>query len=183
MNGYDVLLFLHIVSVLLWLGAGTTLALIALYASRRGDRVLLGRLGPLARWLGPRVFGPAALGVLAFGLALVEDGHWTFRPLWIRLGLAAYAASFALNVGVRLPLMRRAERGGANVSSRDRRLLSRLPVLELAVLYLAVADMALKPSGADAGVLAAGGVILALAVAWVLGAASPLGDAREVAAR
>jgi uncharacterized membrane protein len=171
MNGYDVLLFFHLASVVLWLGAGTTLALIALHASRADDRVLLARLGPLVRWLGPRVFGPAAIGALAFGLALVADGHWTFGPLWIRLGLAAYAASFLLTLAVRLPLMRRVGRGGTQEPSRDTRMLSRLPVLELTVLYLAVADMALKPSGADTGVLAAGGAILALAAAWVFGAA------------
>jgi hypothetical protein len=139
MNGYNALLFLHVTSIVVWLGAGTTLALIGLYGRRSGDSAILERLPRIGEWLGPRVFGPAALGALAFGLSLDADGHWGF-PLWIALGVGAYAASFALNVGVRVPLTRRAphDPGAA-------RLLARLPFLELAVLYLAVADMVFKP--------------------------------------
>ena len=39
------------------------------------------------------------------------DGSWTFGPLWIKLGFVAWATSFLLNVGVRLPLIRRLDRG------------------------------------------------------------------------
>ena len=182
MNGYEVLLFLHVASVIVWLGTGSSLAVLALYGQRQGDRALLERLGPFGRWLGPRVFGPAAIGALVFGLALVADGHWTFRPLWIKLGLAAYAGSFLLNVGVRVPLMRRLHRP-AGERRRDVRLLARLPVLELTVLYLAVADMLGKPSGADSGTLAAGAVILALASAPLVAGALTTPRAQEAPAR
>jgi hypothetical protein len=43
--------------------------------------------------------------------------------------------------------------------------------------------MALKPSGADTGVLAAGGAILALAGAWVFGAAFAPVSAAEAPVR
>jgi hypothetical protein len=48
--------------------------------------------------------------------------------------------------------------------------LARLPVLDSAVLYLAVADMVAKPTVSDTATLAAGGGILALAAVTVLGA-------------
>jgi uncharacterized membrane protein len=165
MSRYELFLFLHVASVIVWLGAGTTLALVAAFAGRTGDRELLGRLAPIGRWLGPRVFGPAALAALAFGLLLVHDGSWSFDPLWIKLGLGAFALSFLLNVGVRVPLIRGLERGADPM--RTGRVLGLLPRFELTVLYLTVADMAAKPTGGDTGTLIAGGAILGVAAAGV----------------
>jgi hypothetical protein len=172
MSGYELLLFLHVVCVIVWLGAGTTLALIAVAAERMRDRPLQDRLGALGRWLGPRVFLPATLGALAFGLALVAKGSWTFGPLWIKLGLGAFAVSLLLNATVRFPLLRRLEGAEGAETDRAGRLLALLGRVELTVLYLAVADMIAKPSGSDTAALAAGGAILALAVvAGVVGGA------------
>jgi uncharacterized membrane protein len=165
MSRYELFLFLHVTSVIVWLGAGTTLALVALFAGRTGDRELLGRLGPIGGWLGPRVFGPAALGALVFGLVLVDEGSWSFDPLWIKLGLGAFAVSFVLNAGVRVPLIRRLQRGAD--PARTGRILGLLPRFELTVLYLTVADMIAKPTGADTGTLIAGGSILGLVATGV----------------
>ena len=178
MNGYTLLLFLHVVSVIVWLGAGTTLALLGVYARGHDDRLLLERLRELPRWLGPRVFAPASFGALGFGLALMADGHWGAQ-LWIALGLAAFATSAGLNAGVRLPLERRLARGRDR--ERTSRLLARLPVLELTVLYLTVADMVAKPSLSSTGTLVTGGAILALALAAVLTALLPSAATREAA--
>jgi hypothetical protein len=70
----------------------------------------------------------------------LHEGHWTFHPLWVKLGLVAFGASFLINAVVR------------------------------ALLYLTVADMAMKPTGADTAFLAAGATILA-----VLAAVAPIG--------
>jgi uncharacterized membrane protein len=168
MSRYELFLSLHVISVIVWLGAGTTLALVSVFAARSGDRELLGRLGAIARWLGPRVFAPAALGALVFGLVLVDEGSWSFDPLWVKLGLGAFALSFLLNTGVRVPLIRRLQRGGDPV--RTGRILGLLPRFELTVLYLTVADMIAKPTGADTGTLIAGGAILGLAATGVAAA-------------
>ena len=173
MSRYELLLFLHVVSVIVWLGTGTALALLAVYA-QRSDRELLGRLGPLGRALAPRVFGPAALGALVFGILLVLDGSWTFEPLWIRLGFVAFAASFVINATVRAPLARRQQRGAIE-PARAGLLFGRLARLELTVLYLTVADMVAKPTGDDTGTLIVGGVVLALAVVYAAaGAVMPV---------
>jgi uncharacterized membrane protein len=164
LSRYELLLFLHVVCVIVWLGTGTALALLAIYAGR-SDRELLRRIGPLGRALGPRVFAPAALGALVLGVLLVLDGSWTFAPLWIKLGLGAFAFSFLLNVTIRAPLVRRQAKGA--VDPARGRLLGRLAVVELTVLYLAVADMVAKPSGGDTGTLIGGGLVLALAIAYV----------------
>jgi len=157
MSTYELFLFLHVASVIVWLGAGTTLAVLWLSP----DSVLRARVGELGAWLGPRLFAPASLGALAFGLVLVQKGSWTFHPLWIKLGLAAFATSFVLNAGVRARLLRRLERDPVGVGKR----LAALARFEIAVLYLTVADMVAKPTTADVWTLAVLGGILALVAA------------------
>lgn len=168
MSRYEFLLFFHVVSVIVWLGAGTTLALTAVFAQRSGDPSEFRRLGAFGRWLGPRVFAPAALGALVFGILLVVDGSWTFDPLWIRLGLAAFAVSLLVNVGLRFPTLRRLQRAAREAGpaapevARSGRQLGLLARLELAVLYLAVADMVAKPTSSDGWTLVGGAAILGL---------------------
>jgi hypothetical protein len=147
MTTYELFLFLHVACVVAWLGAGTTLALLSMRMP----------VSESAQWLGPRLFGPSSLGALAFGIVLVFKGGWTFTPLWIQLGLAAFALSTLLNVGVRLPLHRRLEDDPVG----GQRNLARVARVELTLLYLTVADMVVKPTGSDPVVLAVGGALLA----------------------
>ena len=173
MSRSEFLLFLHVASVIVWLGAGTTLALAAAFARRTGDSRLQRDVVRLGEWLGPRVFGPSSLGALVVGLLLVWDGHWAFGPLWIKLGLAAFAATTVTNAVFRLRTLRRLERAPAEAESAYRQL-GRIARVDLTILYLAVADMIAKPSSSDTWTLVVGGAILALAV---LGSvrATPLG--------
>jgi hypothetical protein len=157
---YQLFLFLHIVCVILWLGAGTVLGLLWLHP----DAALRERIGSLGEWLGPRVFAPGAFGALAFGLALVHEGSWTFHPLWVKLGFAAFAASFVINAAVRAPLVRRLGSEPRRIS----RVLSALALLELAILYFTVAGMALKPTGSDTAFLVPAASILVLLAANVV---------------
>jgi hypothetical protein len=110
MTHYQLWVFLHVASVIVWVGAGTTLALATLYAQRAADQPLEAVTG-FADWLGPRVFGPSSLAALVFGIVAVRSGHWG-SPLWVRLGIGAFAVEFLLNLAVRLPLQRRVRNGG-----------------------------------------------------------------------
>jgi hypothetical protein len=160
MTRYEVFLFLHILSVILWVGAGTTLGLLWFHP----DRELRRRIAPLGEWLGPRLFAPAALGALVFGLLLVHEGHWTFHPLFVQLGLAAFGVSFVINAGVRAPLSRKL----ADQPERLEGTLSALSRFELSVLYLTVADMVLKPDGSDTVFIVVGAMILVATAALVV---------------
>jgi hypothetical protein len=128
------------------------------------DAALRERIGSLGEWLGPRVFAPGAFGALAFGLVLVHQGSWTFHPLWVKLGLSALAVSFIINAAVRAPLVRRLDREPRHIS----RVLSALALFELAILYLTVAGMALKPTGSNLAFLVPAGSIVALLTVNVL---------------
>jgi len=160
MTRYSLLVSLHVGSVIVWLGAGTTLAFVALYARRARNGVVLDQLGALVEWMGPRVFAPASLAAVGFGVAAAHEGHWP-EMFWFHVGEGAFVFSFLMTVAVRLPLLRRARRG-ALAAPRLAQYLLAVAVAELTVLYLTVADMVAKPSGIGASAVRYGGIIVAV---------------------
>jgi hypothetical protein len=160
MSRYSLLVSLHVASVIAWLGAGTTLVFVTIYARRARDGVVLEHLGSLVQWISVRVSAPAALSAFGFGVAAAHAGHWP-DIFWFHVGEGALAFSFLLAIGIRLPLLRRARRGELGPARLAQYLLA-LAVAELTVLYLAVADMVTKPSGIGTSAVRDGGWVLAL---------------------
>src|SRR6266498_3198972 len=94
MSSYDLLLFLHITFVILWLGAPSLMALLVLRAERMHDSQELGRLGQTQEWLTPRLYIPVSLATIVTGALLVGDSPWSFGDLWIAIGVVAWLAIF-----------------------------------------------------------------------------------------
>ena len=176
MSRYDLLVFLHIAATIVWIGAGFLIALLVFGAERAGDRVKQAGHHRDVGWLAPRLFIPASMATLVFGILLVLDGPRSFGDPWILVGLTGWAVSFLLGFfyfkpeGERIGAL--VEQHGPDHPEVERRLhrLNIVDRIQLTILFLVVADMVIKPTGDDAGVLIAGAAILA-AVA-VLGAAS-----------
>ena len=145
MTHYSLLVSLHVASVIVWLGSGTTVALVAIYAQRARDGVVLEQLGALVQWMALRVFAPASLAAFGFGVAAAHAGHWP-DLFWFHVGEGAFVFSLLVTVALRLPLLRRARRGTLDPAQLAQYLLA-VALAELTVLYLAVADMVVKPGG------------------------------------
>jgi hypothetical protein len=160
MTRYSLLVTLHIVSVIVWLGAATTLVFVTIYAQRARNGIVLGQLGGLVEWMTLRVLAPASLAAAGFGVAAAHEGHWP-HLFFFQLGEGAFVFSFLLTVAVRLPLVHRARRDGFDARRLTQYLLA-LALAELTVLYLAVADMVVKPSGSGTSDVRYGVVVLAL---------------------
>jgi hypothetical protein len=160
MTRYSLLVSLHVASVIVWLGSGTTVAFVAAYAQRARNGVVLEQLGALVQWLALRVFAPAALAAFAFGVAAAHAGHWP-DLFWFHIGEGAFGFSFLLTVAVRVPLARRAGRSAVH-PVRLARYLVAIALAELTVLYLAVADMVVKPDGFGASAVRDFGIVLAV---------------------
>jgi hypothetical protein len=167
MSQYSLLVSLHVASVIVWLGGGTTLALVTIYGRRERNGVVLGELRPLAQWMTLWVLLPASLAAPGFGVAAAHAGHWT-DVFFFHVGEGAFLFSFVLTVTIRLPLLHRAGRGIVDATRLSQYLLA-LALAELTVLYLAVVDMVAKPSGVSTGVVRYGAAILVLGL---LGAAA-----------
>jgi len=169
MTTYSLLLAVHIIGVIVWLGTTTSLALLEAYARLKQDRELAGRLPALARWLGPRVIGPSSIGTLLSGVLLAARADAGVGDLWLVLAVSAFVGAALVSIGVRLPATlwrRRSSAAGrqADVERADR-LLFEGSLIELAILYLAAAEMVLKPTSADVAWLIGGAAILVLVAA------------------
>jgi len=178
MSLYDALLLCHIVAAIIWLGAGFLLTVLILRAERSGDSEAEGRHHQDSASLAEILFIPASMATLIFGLLLVAEGPWSFEQLWVALGLAGFLVSFGIGIlyfkpeGERIDAL--VEEHGPDygeVRSRIRRL-NAVDRIEVTVLFLVVADMVLKPTGDDVGLLIAGAAIIVGVAALALGSAS-----------
>jgi uncharacterized membrane protein len=163
----ELFLLLHIGAAIIWLGAGFLLLVLIFRAERSGDTEAEGRYHREVSTLAPTFFVPASLATMIFGLLLVAEGSWSFEQLWVTLGFVGWLASFATGFlyfrpeGARIGAL--VEQHGplhGEVQSRIRRL-NAVDRIQVTVLFLVVADMVLKPTGDDAGLLIAGAAIIA----------------------
>ena len=172
MSRQDIYLFIHIAAAVVWVGGGSLLSLMGHRAITAGDRDRTRVVVQEAAFLGQRLFIPASLVVLIMGMLLVADGPWEF-DLWVALGLAGFLATAVTGAAVLGPRAEKIahmieEAGGTYTDAADvqaRKLLT-LARIDVVVLFLVIADMALKPSGDDVGVLAVMALILVGGLAY-----------------
>jgi uncharacterized membrane protein len=146
---YEVLLAVHILAAVVWVGGGVTLAILAARVQRRGESQRLVELGRDIEWIGTRVYVPASVLLLLAGIAMVVDA-WSFEDAWIVLGIAGFVISMltgALFIGPESArLAQRLSSEGLDVQTRARlRRLTIVSRLDVLLLLLVVVDMAVKP--------------------------------------
>jgi uncharacterized membrane protein len=172
MSYYEILLFLHILAAVLWLGGGFLIQALVFRAERTDDVVLLKKLAENSKWFAQRIFIPSSLAVLVLGVLLTIEGPWSFGDLWIVLGLAGYAASFLTGIlflepeGKRIDAAMTAHGPQSREAAFHIRRINVVQRVEMTILFLVVAVMALKPTGDDVGTLVLGAAIV-LAAAGV----------------
>ena len=185
MTLYEFLLFVHISATVVWVGAGLCSLILAVGYDRDGDEPAIRRFLADQERLATRLFIPASLTVVIFGIALViESDAWSFDYLWIVLGLVGFAATFVTGLFMIKPASERIgaamEREGGRLTPRLRTDIRKLIVmarLDYVVLFLVIADMVLKPTGDDAAVLIVMALIALAGVAYIVMAQRAL-DAR-----
>jgi uncharacterized membrane protein len=180
MSYYEILLFLHIATAIVWLGSGFFLQLLVFRAESAGDTGLTRGIASNSGWMAQRVFIPASLAVLILGILLTIEGPWSFGDLWIVLGLAGYAVSFLIGILFQEPQGKRIhtamEAGDQGRAAFLIRQINAVARVELVVLFLVVGVMALKPTGDDTGTLIVGAALLVAALAvWLPKLRAPSG--------
>jgi uncharacterized membrane protein len=168
---YEALLFGHVAAAIVWLGAAFVFALLVFGADRRRDRAKIAGYSDDNDWLAPRLYIPSSLATLLFGLLLVAEGSWSLDQLWIAVGLAGWLVSFLLGILFFKPETERMSELAAQRGSTDPELEARgnrmtvLERFELVVLFVVVADMVIKPTGDDTGLVVVGAALVAVAAA------------------
>jgi hypothetical protein len=80
---------------MLWVGGIVALSALAIHLLRRGEPMGIARFVGSLRVIGPVVFAPAPLVLIAAGIWLVADSDvWEFGQTWVWLGLALFLAAF-----------------------------------------------------------------------------------------
>jgi len=102
MTGYRIMLFLHVLAVVVGLGATFAYPFLQAFAERNGvgaTRFMLRFTQRLQRM----VVWPGAVVVLVFGIGLTFSDELTYKddmPVWLTIAIVWYLAAFALDVFV-----------------------------------------------------------------------------------
>lgn len=146
------LLFLHVLSVTVWVGGVLTLNVLAVRVGRGPDRSVQAELLRLSDLYGRAVIAPAGILTLITGLLLVNEHHLSFGTLWVAWGLVGLIASVTLGAtlirATQVDLRRLTERPTDDVTlrlSRQRRA-AILYAVNVLILVSIVWAMVFKPT-------------------------------------
>jgi uncharacterized membrane protein len=95
MSFYDLLVFLHVLAAMVWVGGVVMLGALVTRVLRGGERDAIERFVGALRVIGPSILAPATVVLIGVGIWLVLDSAaWDFGQLWIQLALGLFAAVF-----------------------------------------------------------------------------------------
>jgi uncharacterized membrane protein len=147
---YQVLLYIHIVCGMIWVGGAFYIQILAVIATRSSDPSDLPRVGRQAEFVGTRVFVPASILLFVAGAVMVLQA-WNFGQLWIAVSVALWIASAVAGAAYLGPRSQRVAKlfeaeGPQSVAARALMqrvfLVSRLELVSFAVI---IALMVFKP--------------------------------------
>lgn len=151
MTLYSWLVLGHILAAIIWVGGG----IMELLLTRRmvAAAVPEGNAFAAARqWTGGRVFGPAALSVLGFGILMViQSSAWTFSQPWVWLSLVLATGAILTGAAYYGPEQERLGRLAAERGADDSEILRRrtrmqlVTHLDVVVMVIIVSLMVFKP--------------------------------------
>jgi uncharacterized membrane protein len=148
---YNLFKFLHVASVIIWLGGVSTLTVLNVRLARdSADHATQASLAREAAFLGRAVVGPAAGLTLIAGIATAVVGSLDMGALWITWGFAGIIISLALGSTVIRRTTVSLETALAGSSPADvstlRGRLTTLNLINLLLLLSVVAAMVFKPT-------------------------------------
>ena len=147
---YTILLSVHIICAIIWLGGGFALTVLMTRMRSERDPVVLSGILRNGSVLGQKIFGPASLLLVIVGFGLVADGDWEFK-LWLIVAVIAWLGSAVHGAAYMGPQSEKlgelVASGTADAQTIDTRLrtITTHGAIELLVLMLVVVDMVVKP--------------------------------------
>lgn len=149
---FGALKFIHVVSVIVWVGGIITMTLLNMRLARVREAGAQAALAQFGGFVGRAVFLPAAGLTFLAGLATGLSAGFQLNSLWIIWGFAVIVLSMLLTNGVMRPL---GARIGALASSGQQ---AQVPALQSRLLWLSVLN-----------------IVLLLSAVWVMIAKPALG--------
>jgi uncharacterized membrane protein len=149
---YHVYLALHVIASVIWAGGDLTLTTLGIRFERLQDGPTLAALGKMGTWIGTRVYTPASIAAMAFGIALMVEGDLDWSQFWVVYGIVGWTTAFAVGAGFVGPELGRIDQAAQQhgpESEEVRRRVRRLFAIfrfDTALLTSIVIVMAAKPS-------------------------------------
>ena len=164
MDTYSFIKFLHITFVVIWLGGGFCLVLLGARANRANDTADLAKVIQQVVYMSSHVFVPSALLAFVCGLIMAWIAGF-FGTLWVIIGLVGFIATFGIGIALLKPRSEKvaamiAKDGATPAAIEQGRDILRIAQFDLAMLFVVVADMAIKPAPENYIVL----IVMALAI-------------------
>jgi uncharacterized membrane protein len=147
---YQLLLYVHIVSAVIWVGGAVYAQLLGFRVARSPDPSELPHLARHVEFIGARVFLPAALLLFASGAVMTLQA-WTFGQTWIAVSVALWVLSAVVGAVYLGPRVKRAAElfeAEGPTSQAGRELIDRLFLvsrLELIGFAVIIGLMTFKP--------------------------------------
>jgi uncharacterized membrane protein len=148
---YTAFMTVHVVFVVVWVGGGAILTVLGIRAERANDNGELVAIARQAAFLGHKVFAPAAIVVVAMGIAMVSNKDIGFNHFWIVFGLLGFLITFVLGIAVLAPMSKKLaallEANGPDHPECQAAVAKLLLIAraDIAMLLLVVVDMITKP--------------------------------------
>ncbi len=134
---FGVLKFIHVVSVIVWVGGIITMTLLTMRLARVREGGAQAALAQLGNFVGRAVFLPAAALTFLAGLGTGLIAGFLMNSLWIIWGFAVIVLSMVLTNGIMRPIGLRI---GALVSSGQQ---AQVPALQNRLLWLSALNIVL----------------------------------------
>lgn len=171
MDWYILAKFLHVASAVVWIGGALIMVLLGIRADRAKNNDELFAIVLQVAWAGERVYVPASISTLVFGLIAAWLGN-LWGELWIILGLVGVVITIGLGVGVLTPRAKKVDAarsaGATPANLAIAREILTIAKFDMVLLFTVIADMVLKPTYADWITLVVFAVVLAGAAALFL---------------
>lgn len=103
MDLYGILLFVHVLAIVAWVGGGIMLEVLTGKIVASNDVARVKAFADDAEALGQRFFGPASGIALLAGIWLVFEGDWGWSQPFVWAGLIGFALSTILGFGILVP--------------------------------------------------------------------------------
>jgi len=152
LNWYAVLKYIHVLSVVIWIGGLTGLAIASWGVAKARDRAMLTTLVSQTNLYVQRVVGPAAGFVLLTGLTMVWLGSIGFGTFWVWFGYAgvlvqAVVGGFLVRKrAVELMTLLSAPSGDDAAVAGAARRLRNIQMIYLILFAIVIAGMVIKPT-------------------------------------
>jgi uncharacterized membrane protein len=147
---YQVLVFIHIVSAVIWVGGAFFAQLLALRAQGASDPTVLPTISRYFEYLGMRVFMPASIVLFIAGAIMVAQAY-SFGDLWVSVSMGLWLLSViagALYIGPRTKKIAELFEAEGPSSTAARALLGKVFLvsrLELVSFAIILVMMVFKP--------------------------------------